>query len=358
MALGGRRRAAAPAIYKLCSLLLSYPDDELLAARTDELRAARRRAAGLAPPPTALARFCAWWTRTEPLALAQHYVETFDLHKRSGLYLTFYGRGRQARARAAHCCASSGCTGPPACRWRATELPDFLPVMLEFAAAAPDGRGEIVLREHRAALELLRLQPARAPAAPTRTCSTRSCLTLGEPSAADRARVGAAGRERPAAGAGRPRAVRARPRSCRRRRRGDERRRDPAVDHPPVRRAHGVRRRALVALPPRPVRVDEPLDPAAGPARPRLGQPGLPLRGAGRGRRAHASACASPRPGPTRSGSARAPTAGSPAIAGGVAGAVTLVGFVGLVYRRATSDRVRRSTTADRPASPTCCSRC
>ena len=33
------------------------------------------------------------------------------------------------------------------------------------------------------------------------------------------------------------------------------------------------------------------------------------------------------------------------AIAGGVAGAVALIGFVGLVYRRATSDRVRRSTT-------------
>jgi respiratory nitrate reductase gamma subunit len=33
------------------------------------------------------------------------------------------------------------------------------------------------------------------------------------------------------------------------------------------------------------------------------------------------------------------------AIAGAVAGAVTLVGFLGLVYRRATSDRVRRSTT-------------
>src|SRR5262249_3888798 len=33
------------------------------------------------------------------------------------------------------------------------------------------------------------------------------------------------------------------------------------------------------------------------------------------------------------------------AIAGGIAGAVSLIGFVGLVYRRATSDRVRRSTT-------------
>jgi respiratory nitrate reductase gamma subunit len=33
------------------------------------------------------------------------------------------------------------------------------------------------------------------------------------------------------------------------------------------------------------------------------------------------------------------------AIAGAVAGAVTLVGFAGLVYRRATSERVRRTTT-------------
>jgi len=32
-------------------------------------------------------------------------------------------------------------------------------------------------------------------------------------------------------------------------------------------------------------------------------------------------------------------------IAGGIAGIVTLVGFLGLVYRRATSDRVRRTTT-------------
>jgi nitrate reductase gamma subunit len=33
------------------------------------------------------------------------------------------------------------------------------------------------------------------------------------------------------------------------------------------------------------------------------------------------------------------------AVPGGIAGAVSLIGFLGLVYRRATSDRVRRSTT-------------
>jgi nitrate reductase delta subunit len=37
------------------------------------------------------------------------------------------------------------------------ELPDYLPLMLEFAALAPPGIGETLLREHRPALELLRL---------------------------------------------------------------------------------------------------------------------------------------------------------------------------------------------------------
>jgi nitrate reductase delta subunit len=38
-----------------------------------------------------------------------------------------------------------------------SELPDHLPVMLAFAALAPDGYGEALLGEHRAAIELLRL---------------------------------------------------------------------------------------------------------------------------------------------------------------------------------------------------------
>jgi len=36
------------------------------------------------------------------------------------------------------------------------ELPDYLPLMLEFAALAPTGAGDLVLREHRPGLELLR----------------------------------------------------------------------------------------------------------------------------------------------------------------------------------------------------------
>src|SRR5690606_8172277 len=89
--------------------------------------------------------------------VARHYVETLDLNKRAGLYLTFYTDGdkRQRGAALLRLKQLYRAAGLPL--EGADELPDYLPVMLEFAAAAPDGRGEIVLREHRAALELVRL---------------------------------------------------------------------------------------------------------------------------------------------------------------------------------------------------------
>ena len=61
--------------------------------------------------------------------------------------------------------------------------------MLEFAAAAPEGRGEIVLREHRPALELVRLS-LRELDSPYADPVDAVCLTLGELPAADRDRVG------------------------------------------------------------------------------------------------------------------------------------------------------------------------
>jgi nitrate reductase molybdenum cofactor assembly chaperone NarJ/NarW len=180
----GRRTSDARQAYKLCSLLLSYPDDEILEARA-ELSIASENIGGAALWP--LREFCRWWAAEDPLSLQQHYVETFDLHKRCGLYLTFYGDGDRRerglallRLKRLYRAAGLPLEGP--------ELPDHLPVMLEFAATAPDGRGEIVLREHRAALELLResLQERGSPYAQVLAAVS---TTLGEPSAADRARA-------------------------------------------------------------------------------------------------------------------------------------------------------------------------
>jgi nitrate reductase molybdenum cofactor assembly chaperone NarJ/NarW len=185
MALTRRRRAAAATTYKLCSLLLQYPGDELLAARAEieQAVAGLPRSAGSA----ALERFCAWWRATDPLAVAQHYVETLDLDKRSGLYLTFYGEGDR-RERGAALLRLRKLYRAAGLPQEGRELPDYLPVMLEFAAAAPPGHGELVLREHRAALELVRLS-LRERESPYAHLLDAVCLTLGEASAADRARV-------------------------------------------------------------------------------------------------------------------------------------------------------------------------
>ena len=57
-----------------------------------------------------------------PLALQQHYVETFDLHKRSASTSPSTARVTGASA-GPRCCGSSASTAPPACRWRAQSCP-------------------------------------------------------------------------------------------------------------------------------------------------------------------------------------------------------------------------------------------
>jgi nitrate reductase molybdenum cofactor assembly chaperone NarJ/NarW len=185
MALRRRTRENRSTVYKLCSLLLSYPDEELLDARDELADAVNGLPAGSAR--AALERFCAWWLAEDPLALEQRYVSTFDLDKRCGLYLTFYGEGDRrdrgmALLRLRRMYRAAGLPQQDG------ELPDFLPVMLEFAASAPSGRGELVLREHRAALELV-LESLHERESPYASVLDGLCATLGEPSAADRARA-------------------------------------------------------------------------------------------------------------------------------------------------------------------------
>ena len=182
---GRPTRAETARTQKLCSLLLQYPDDELLTARPQLLETVSslpRTDAKLA-----LERFCGWWEQVAPLAMQQHYVETFDLDKRCGLYLTFYGDGDrrergQALLRLKRLYRAAGLP------LEGTELPDYLPVMLEFAAAMGGREGAVVLREHRAALELVRggLHERDTPYA---YVLDAVCATLGAISAADRARA-------------------------------------------------------------------------------------------------------------------------------------------------------------------------
>lgn len=141
-------------IYKLCSLALQYPDGELLAARAELAAACAQLHRSVAAD--SLDRFFQWFMQATPLGLAQHYVETFDLHKRSALYLTFYSLGDK-RERGLALLRLKKLYRAAGLPLEGSELPDYLPAMLEFAAASAPGRGELVLREHRPSLELVRL---------------------------------------------------------------------------------------------------------------------------------------------------------------------------------------------------------
>jgi nitrate reductase molybdenum cofactor assembly chaperone len=148
------RRAVEPELFRLIGLLLGYPEPELLDGRPQLVEALH----DLQPSPArrALDGFVVAWAERPAQELVAHYVATFDLQKRTGLYLTYYlfGDRRQrgmAFLRLKHLYEAAG--------WELStrELPDYLPLMLEFAALAPDGLGAAVLAEHRPALELLRL---------------------------------------------------------------------------------------------------------------------------------------------------------------------------------------------------------
>ena len=149
-----RGHAERATVYKLCSLALQYPDEELVAGREELAAAAAELTDGA--PAASLRHFFTWFGSAAPLELERHYVQTFDLHKRSALYLTFYSLGDR-RDRGLALLRLKKLYRAAGLPQDGSELPDYLPVMLEFAAAAAPGQGEFVLREHRAAIELVRL---------------------------------------------------------------------------------------------------------------------------------------------------------------------------------------------------------
>ncbi|MGH7698804.1 MAG: nitrate reductase molybdenum cofactor assembly chaperone, partial [Candidatus Dormibacteria bacterium] len=140
--------------YKLLSLLLQYPSEEILEQRTELAEAIAELPAS--PARVALERFFAHFGVHPAVELQQEYVATFDLQKRSSLYLSFYTEG-DTRKRGMALLRLKHIYGAAGLRLGGRELPDYLPVMLEFAEMAPEGLGGRILAEHRTGLEVLRL---------------------------------------------------------------------------------------------------------------------------------------------------------------------------------------------------------
>ncbi|OIJ66840.1 nitrate reductase molybdenum cofactor assembly chaperone [Streptomyces mangrovisoli] len=149
-------------LLRLLSLCLQYPDAELTSGRLELVEAVR--ALPSSPAAARLAAFTDWFTAQDPEALESHYVETFDLRRRSSLYLTYYLHGDTRRRGMALLTLAQSYK---AAGWDigGGELPDHLPVVLEFAALAGPGAGEAPLRRHRRGLGLIHraLEAADSP---------------------------------------------------------------------------------------------------------------------------------------------------------------------------------------------------
>ncbi|MEU7552793.1 nitrate reductase molybdenum cofactor assembly chaperone [Streptomyces sp. NPDC044571] len=169
------------ALHQAASLLLSHPDGDW-PQRLDLVRSGLGELGGA--EAALLLRFCAAVADVPQLELSARYVTTFDRSRRRTLHLTYWTDGDTRRR------------GEALLRWKqlyrrhgwqppADELPDFLPLALEFAARCP-GAGRPALQDHRAALELLRMALVDHES-PYADVLEAVCRTLPGASPADRA---------------------------------------------------------------------------------------------------------------------------------------------------------------------------
>ena len=136
--------------FKLASVLLQYPTQAIF----DGFAAIDEHVAAVPSKPSreAFGRFVAWLRVTDPNDVAAHYVRTFDLRRRCALYLT-YPRYGDTRKRGMAMLVFKTAYRDAGYVPTDDELPDYLPMVLDFAALSP--RGEKLLHAHRADLELL-----------------------------------------------------------------------------------------------------------------------------------------------------------------------------------------------------------
>ncbi|WP_238422471.1 nitrate reductase molybdenum cofactor assembly chaperone [Gordonia sp. 'Campus'] len=179
------RTTAEPSVIRLvASWCLSYPDDEVL-GRVELMRAALdEQDDPRATEP--LRQTIDHLDGGEPDALRRSYIDLFDLSKRHTLYLSYWSDGDTRRRGTS--------LGEFKQAYRDSgflvdlhgELPDHLPIVLEFSARADPARGVELLEKHRAAVELIRFALLDADS-PYAGAVQAVCATLPTPSPPDRA---------------------------------------------------------------------------------------------------------------------------------------------------------------------------
>ena len=158
-----------------CSLLLDYPDEKT----AEELAAVR---AGLDDLPAPVAeRLRAFCDAAEKMSLREleiAYVETFDQRRRCTLGLTYYTHG-DTRSRGQAIIGFKEALKRSGFEVEREELPDHLPLLLEFAALDDSGVAESLLEANREGIEVVR-SALRSYASPWAELLEALVLTLPE----------------------------------------------------------------------------------------------------------------------------------------------------------------------------------
>lgn len=162
------------------AVLLGYPDQVLLQL----LPTLRRALEEVQAPVEEIEELLDWFT-ARPLEQVQaDYVQEFDLSRRHSLHLTYWTDG-DTRRRGEALAAFKQVYRSHGAVLDESELPDYLPLVLEFTAKVSPEDGFELLQRYRPSLELLRLA-LRDDGLPHRGAVALVCSTLPGISPEDR----------------------------------------------------------------------------------------------------------------------------------------------------------------------------
>jgi nitrate reductase molybdenum cofactor assembly chaperone NarJ/NarW len=180
-----QRREAFRVVHQAAAVCLGYPERDVV-AMSGLIHAAL---AEKAPDQAEIFEpLLAYWDRSDLRTIQIHYVDVFDLNRKHSLYLSYWTDGdtrrrgevltafKQRYRRSGFLVDTGG------------ELPDYLPMVLEYAAIVDPVDGTALLQEYRSSLELLRLALAERRT-PYAGVVAAVCGTLPGPSPADRKAV-------------------------------------------------------------------------------------------------------------------------------------------------------------------------
>ena len=170
-------------LYAAAAVVLSYPDDETL-GRLPLVEEALAEADALAPFEPVLAHL----RSMAPMEAQAWHVQEFDLSRRHAMHLTYWTDGDTRRRGEVLAAIKQTYRDSGLLVDLDGELPDYLPMVLEFAANGAPALGVALLNTYRASLELLRLGLVKDKL-PHAGVVAAICDTLGGPSPQTRAEV-------------------------------------------------------------------------------------------------------------------------------------------------------------------------